>query len=74
MKTENLVPTNIEGYAKNMATGVLINNNDGEYQRILSLREKKRQDRAIVRDIDRLKEDMLDIKNMLALLIKGKHN
>jgi hypothetical protein len=70
----DLVPTNIEGYSKDLTSGVLINSDESEYQKILALREKKRADRQIVRDIDELKNDMAEIKELLKLALGQKIN
>lgn len=71
---DNLVPTNIEGYSKNLTSGVLINSDESEYQKILALREKKRADRNIVREIDQLKNDMAEIKELLKMALGQKSN
>lgn len=71
---DNLVPTNIEGYSKNLTSGVLINSDESEYQKILALREKKRADRNVVREIDQLKNDMAEIKELLKMALGQKSN
>lgn len=71
---ENVVPTNIEGYCKDLTSGVLINSDESEYQKILALREKKRADRNIVREIDQLKNDMTEIKELLKMALGQKSN
>ena len=69
MMKDNIVPTDIKNYAKNTTTGVLINIDDSEYNRILAQRQKRREDRDLVRDIDTLKSEMSEIKQLLTQLV-----
>lgn len=65
---EILVPTNIENYYKDITNGVLINTDNTEYDRIVALREKRRKDRDVVREIDNIKNDLKEIKEMILSL------
>lgn len=63
-------PTNIPGLVKDKNTNVILNTNLGEYQRVLALREKKKEDNKLKSDIDTLKEEISSLKDVVADLVQ----
>lgn len=56
-------------YIKDPISGALINTDDSEYKRLLSMREHRRKEAEKDKEIASLKEEMNEIKDMLKLLI-----
>lgn len=63
--------TNHSGLVRDMSTNVIINTNDAEYNRILEQRKQNRQSQAIQQQIDSLKNEFVELKEMLKLVING---
>lgn len=61
--------TDSPGYLKNTKTGVVINNNDGDYQRIVAAREKYEAEQALKNEVNTLKSDVKEIKDMLSQIL-----
>lgn len=59
------IKTNAEGYSKNLETGVVLNQNQGDYAAYIQNRERLKVMRAIQADIDWLKTECREIRNFL---------
>jgi hypothetical protein len=61
---------------KNTETGVIVNNDPGGYQAYLAVRAaneaKRLQAQTMEQEIDSMKEDIAEIKNLLKYLIEKK--
>jgi hypothetical protein len=67
-----LQKTNTPGLLKDISTGVVINNNNGEYERILAERQKKREQddlkmrvQALSVRIDEMSDCIADIRKTI---------
>jgi hypothetical protein len=73
---DKIVPTDEPHLTKNLATGVVLNNDDNAYQAYLiqrSVNESKRQQvMSLEQEVDSMKEDIAEIKNLLKYLIEKK--
>jgi hypothetical protein len=73
---ENIVQTDEPHLVKNMATGVVLNSDVEGYKSYLIMREanesKRRQMLTIEQEVDNIKEDITEIKNLLKYLIEKK--
>lgn len=67
-------PVKGENYKKDRVTGVLINNDDSQYKKILEHRKKLKQVEADKRELQELKNDMADLKTMMAQILKKVEN
>jgi len=71
-----IVPTDEPHLSKNLTTGVVLNNDDNAYQAYLiqrSANEAKRQQvMTLEQEVDTMKEDIAEIKNLLRFLIEKK--
>jgi len=61
--------TDSPGYLKNTKTGVVINSNDGDYQRVVAAREKYEAEKALQNEVKTLKSDVEEIKSMLSKIL-----
>ena len=65
-----------EGLVRDIESGAIISNNDTEFAAFALRRDAERkrskQIQQQVQEINELKNDMLEIKQMLSVLIKGK--
>lgn len=67
-KNDNYVPIkNSPGFVKDMKTGVVINTNMGEYERILEKRKHKRELESLNNELSNIKNEL----DMLKEMIKG---
>lgn len=57
--------TNAEGYNKDLNSGVVSNQNQNEYNVYIQNRERSKQMRNIQSDIDWLKKEFHEIRNIL---------
>ena len=62
--------TNATGYVKDNRTGIIINNNDGDYQRILASRAKDAESKSMKEDVENLKSSVGEIKAVLTEILK----
>jgi hypothetical protein len=71
-----IVPTDEPHLSKNLATGVVLNNDDNAYQAYLAQRSaneaKRQQVMTLEQEVDTMKEDIAEIKNLLRFLIEKK--
>jgi len=58
-------------YLRDTSSGLVINTNEKEYQAILARRQDKKKADAICQELDNLKTELSDIKNMLQQVISG---
>lgn len=63
--------TNHSGLLRDMSTNVIINTNDADYNRILEQRKQNRQSQAIQQQIDNLKNEFVELKELLKQVING---
>jgi hypothetical protein len=65
-----------EGLVRDVSSGAIISNNNNEYNAFKLKREnelkRQRQIEDQVKELNDLKSEMLEIKQMLNILIKGK--
>lgn len=65
-----------EGLVRDTSSGAIISTNDNEYNAFKTKRDvelkRQRQIEEQVKEINELKNEMLEIKQMLNILIKGK--
>jgi hypothetical protein len=64
--------TNYSGIVRDMDTNVIINTNDAEYNRILEQRKQHRQTQAVQHQIDSLKNEFIELKEMLKQVLNGR--
>lgn len=69
-----LQKTNVEGLVKDTENNVILNTNMSEYQLYLQNKLKVKQSKNIQQDIDNLKKEFCEIKNMLQELINRKND
>lgn len=69
-----LQKTNVEGLVKDTDNNVILNTNMSEYQLYLQNKLKVKQSKSIQEDIDKLKKEFCEIKNMLQELINRKND
>lgn len=64
--------TAYSGIVKDINSHVVINTDDSEYQRILEKRKQLKQSQAIQSEIDNLRNDFLELKEMLRQVLSGR--
>lgn len=64
--------TSHSGIVKNIDTHVVINTNDLEYKTILERRRQLKQSQAIESQIDSLRTEFLELKEMLKQVLSGR--
>lgn len=69
-----LQKTNVEGLSKDVETNVILNNNASEYQLYLQNKLRVKQSKSIQGEIDSLKKEVSEIKNLLVQVLNGKNN
>lgn len=74
MQGHRLVKTDHPGYLKDSSTGVIINTNDVEYQKILQSRVKQRESQDLVARVAKLESGIDDIKSLLTQLMNRDSN
>jgi hypothetical protein len=67
-----LVKTNIPNFYKDSDTNAIINTSD-EYQIYKSKRDKFKQEQELKNKVDKMENDINDIKNMLLQIVNGKN-
>lgn len=64
--------TNVRGYVKDVSTGVVVNNDSQEYAAYIQQREHNRKMQNCQKDIESLKTELHEIKNLLHTIINEK--
>jgi hypothetical protein len=64
--------TSIPGLVRDMSTQVIINTNDAEYSKILEQRKQHKQSQAVQHQIDSLKNEFIELKEMLKQVLNGR--
>jgi len=64
--------TNYSGIIRDMDTNVIINTNDVEYNKILEQRKQHRQTQAVQHQFDSLKNEFIELKEMLKQVLNGR--
>jgi len=64
--------TNYSGIVRDIDTNGIINTNDAEYNRILEQRKQHRQTQAVQHQIDSLKNEFIELKEMLKQVLNGR--
>lgn len=58
--------TNAAGFFRDSSTAAIINTNDSDYMNILKEREKAKRLAKLEKDVDSIKNELRDIKNLIA--------
>jgi hypothetical protein len=74
MQDQRLVKTDQPGYLKDKLTGVIINTNDVDYQRILQSRVKQKESEELAERVGKLESGIDDIKSLLMQLMNRDNN
>lgn len=69
-----LLKTNNPGYLKDTVSGAIINTDDTYYQQILAERKRMKEQQAMCDEMNTLKSELSDIKNLLAQIVNGNKN
>lgn len=69
---ESYIKTNYSGIVHDTKTRAIINTNDLEYNKILQQRKQNKQFQNLQSDLDSLRQEIVDIKEMLNELLSGK--
>lgn len=64
--------TSYNGIVRDLNTQAIINTNDVEYQKIIEQRNQARQAQNIQSQIDGLRNEFLEIKEMLKQVLNGR--
>ena len=67
-----LIKTNVPGYYKDSDTNAIINTSD-EYQKFKQQRDKSKDYDALKNKVNKMENDISDIKNLLLQLVNGKN-
>lgn len=71
---QKYLQTGVPGLVRDMDTGVLINTNDAELNQYKAERERLTQQSNITKRVDELTSSLNEMKEMLQLLLKSKHD
>ena len=66
-----LQKTNVSGYYKDSESKVVINTNYTEYKRILAARKKAKEEKALHQEINSMRNEMEELKNMVRKVLHG---
>lgn len=69
---ERYVETTAPGYVIDNVTGAVINTNEQEYLKVLAQRQKAKQFNQLQSEVDSLKTDIKDIKELLIQALSGR--
>lgn len=69
-----LLKTNNPGYLKDTISGAIINTDDTYYQQILAERKRIKEQQAMCDEMNTLKGELSDIKNLLVQIVNGNKN
>lgn len=69
-----LQKTSANGFVKNTSTNLVLNNNQNEYQLYLMQSQKIERERVIQNDIEGLKKELKELKQLFQQCIDGKSN
>ena len=64
--------TSIPGLVRDMNTQFIINTNDTEYDKMIEQRIQHRQSHAVQQQIDSLKNEFIELKEMLKQVLNGR--
>lgn len=64
--------TNYSGLIRDMNTNAVINTNDAEYNKILEQRKQRRQSQEVQQQIDSLKTEFIELKEILKQVLNGR--
>ena len=67
-----LIPTSEAGYFKDPASSAIINTNEKEYRSVLERREKAKQLNQLQSEVNDIKTDIKDIKDLLLKALSGR--
>jgi len=70
MKQSNLVPTNVPGLYKNRRN-IVINENIGDYQRLVALRNRKKIEDKMQKDIGILQNEVKELRKLIEEIRNG---
>ena len=68
----NYSKTTVQGILRDPDTNVLINSNTAEYERILEQRKQQKQAQTVQNQIDSLKNEFVELKEMLKQVLNGR--
>lgn len=68
----NYSKTTVQGILRDPDTNVLINSNTAEYERILEQRKQQKQAQTVQSQIDSLKNEFVELKEMLKQVLNGR--
>jgi hypothetical protein len=69
-----LQKTNAEGYAKDLKSGMVVNNNQHEYAVYIQNRERAKKMREIENEIAWLKRECIELRTIISNLNIGEKN
>jgi hypothetical protein len=67
-----LQKTTANGFVKNTTTNLVLNNNQSEYQLYLMQSQKIERERAVQSDIEYLKKELRELKQLFQQCMNGK--
>jgi hypothetical protein len=67
-----LQKTTANGFVKNTTTNLVLNNNQSEYQLYLMQSQKVERERAVQSDIEYLKKELRELKQLFQQCMNGK--
>lgn len=70
---EDLWKTDAPNLFRDPNTGAIINTNISEYRKIVQTRQQMIESQKLVDDVSTLKDELTQIKTLLAQLVNGKH-
>lgn len=68
------IGTNVTGFVKDPLTQAVINTDDSDYIRVVTERERAKKLAALTSDVDNIKLELSDIKNLLLQIVNGRQN
>lgn len=68
------VNTNVSGFVKDPFSQAVINTDDAEYNRMIMERERAKKLSNLSSDVDNIKLELSDIKNLLLQIVNGRQN
>jgi cell shape-determining protein MreC len=66
------IETSAQGFVLDSTSNAIINTNEHEYQRILAQRQKAKQLIQLQTEVESLKDDMKEIKDLLIKALSGR--
>lgn len=71
---ERFISTNVAGFVKDPISQAVINTDDAEYIRVMTERERAKKLAALSYDVDNIKSEMTEIKQLLLQIVNGRQN